>query len=296
MRTRKIVLLSAIAALVVVYVLQLVFSGGTAVKDFNLAESPDALTITKGVDGTPIKIVKDGENWLVGEKQYPADKNIIESLVNEVKNVKVLGTVSKSSDNERYGLDDANVLIVKASKDGKDLRTLNVGKKASTSQQTYIQLDGSKEVLLASGNKESALGKSIEDMRDKGIYSVNVGDIMKISVAKPDESYSLEKTGEPPAWTLTSSNTNKIDVEKVSSWVGSITSLKAQSYAAEDTKLPSVADASVTLTAAGKDITVSVYKAEESKYLCASNITPYVFYLSSYTAEKYVKALKDLSN
>lgn len=299
MKKRKIILLCLIAILTVVYVLQLAFSGKTQVKDFYLEDNPDAIIITNSNKDTTT-LVKDGDNWFINDKKFPADINSVNGILSDIKNIRSLGVVSHDSKDSRYGFDSASAIEVTLKKEGKELRTVKIGKVSATGQQSYILLDASKDVLLASGNLTSNVSKSVEDLRDKNVYSVNVSDILKVDVTNNKEKYQLAKTGEPAIWTLSSINNAatevKVDTEKVNNWISNLTNLRVQSFADDNVSLPTEALANVSITTnQGKDIVVSVYTStEEEKYLVKSSQIPYLFYVNSYTGEKYIKELKDL--
>lgn len=302
MNKRKIILLSLIAVFAVVYILQLVFSGGTQIQDFNLEDEIDAITIVSGEDKmeNSIRLVKEGENWFINDEKYLADANVVETILHDSKNIRSLGTVSKNGDDARYGVDNESAILVTLSKDGKELRNLRIGKAAATGQQTYIQMDGKKDVMLISGNITYTFLTTVEELRDKTIFMTNVSDIMNVAVTTKDGSFKLQKSGEPAAWNLIEENgkavsDGKIDAEKTGSWINGLASLRAQNFAEDNFTLPTVFLAEFSMNAAGKDISLKIYEAkEEDKYLVKSSESQYAFYVSSYTAERYMKKLSDL--
>lgn len=153
MKTRKIILLTSIAVLAVIYAVQLAVSSRSPIKTFKLKEKPDAITIT--FSDKEIKLSMEGGLWYIGDEKIPADDKKILDLSDAVGTIKVLGTVSRfSSENEltRYGLNDGQTIKVTAFKGEKELRRITIGKDASSSSQTYIQLDASSDTLLASGS------------------------------------------------------------------------------------------------------------------------------------------------
>ncbi|MBO4704368.1 MAG: DUF4340 domain-containing protein [Spirochaetaceae bacterium] len=288
LKVRKIVLLALIPVLLCIYILQVVSGNRNTVKYLTLEEEADTVLITKG-DGTEIKVFIEGENWFAGDKKYPVDESTAKTLVSEISSLKLLETVSSSAaDKARYGLDDASAVTAALYKDGKLLRTVGVGKASPTAQQTYITVDGGKDIYLSSGAITSDFAKSLDDIRSKKVYSLDVAKVTAATATTPaDGSISVFRNSDDNSWLGG-------DSSKVSSWISNITSLNVQSWASENTVLPSEAAGSVTLTAEGRTITVSVYATDdESKYICTCSETPYPFYLSSYSAEKYIKTAAD---
>lgn len=163
MKTRKIVLLSLIVVLLVVYIFQLVEQGKSSTKVYSLEGSPDTILINKA-DGTELKITKSGEIWLINGTT-PADSSKIEGLISELEEIRILDVVSKDALDEQYGLDAANCLSVQFLENGKTLRKMRIGKRTATNYQTYVQLDDSKDVLLLSGSPISVFNTTEEDLK-----------------------------------------------------------------------------------------------------------------------------------
>ena len=297
-KTRKLVLLSFIGVLCVIFVLQLVAGARNSVRTLTLNEKPDTILIVKP-DGTNIQIVKNGDKWIIGDRKYPADSSKINAMVSALETVKVLGTVSKNSDDERYGLVKTAGISVSAIKDGKTLRKLTIGKESVTAEQAYINLDDGKDVLLVTGSLKDTFDKTVGDIRDKGIFSLDADSLTKISVTgstEANDNWVLEKAGDPPLWTLTSDSTPVVDAEKAANWVKSLVSLDAADFAPENIALPATTLGKISFTEGGKDVSLTVYeKSSDKQYLCSSSENQYPFYLTPYVAEKYLKKITDLA-
>lgn len=166
--TRKSILLLTIAVLAVVYAVQLTVTGRSPVKTFKLKEKADKITIISSDEKVLLSL--EGGLWYIGEEKSAADDKKVADIVNAVSTIKTLGTISRSSSEtelERYGFADVTTLEVTLEKNGKTLRTIKVGKDASGSSTTYIQLNGSSETLLATGAIRSALSVKAEDLKMK---------------------------------------------------------------------------------------------------------------------------------
>lgn len=163
MKTRKIVLLSLIAILLAVYIIQLVEQGKSSTKIYALEGNPDTILINKA-DGSELKITRNGEMWMINGAT-PADPTKVQGLINEVKEIRILDVVSRDALDEQYGLDAENCLNVQFLESGKTLRKMRIGKRTSTTYQTYVQLDDSKDVLLLSGSPVSVFDTTEEDLK-----------------------------------------------------------------------------------------------------------------------------------
>ena len=165
MKTRKIILLSAIGVLAAVYALQLIYQGKNKVRDDVLKRKADTIQVAYK-NGTGYTLRKDADTWrLDGGRE--ADSYAAGRISDAVQTVKILGKVSAGTDAQRFGFDDQTALTVTASENGSVIRTIRIGKAAGTAMQTYILLDDSQEVLLASGDLNGIFGKTEEELAAK---------------------------------------------------------------------------------------------------------------------------------
>jgi|SRR5574344_28572 hypothetical protein len=336
--TRKIVLLSLVAVFLCIYILQLVFTGRSTIKNITLDATPDTMLVVKGAGeanaSNSMRVVFENSMWYVGEKKYPADNVSATKMADSIKNIKLLGILTRSpgSNLDKYGLDDGSKITVTASKDGSSVRTMTIGKNTTSGSQCYVQIDGKDTVYLAEGSLHDTYAVTVDALRSKEIYTTTADGIssVRVELNAGGKSFTVQKvvpkadlstatvdstkkdkdadaktadagsvqTSWSMAYADNSQPAHALDNEKTSSWVSSLVSLKATTWAADTDTLPSSApEAKVTIVSAGKEYSVSIYKladAEDPRYICSSNTTPYLFYVSKYVAERYVKHVDDL--
>ena len=309
MKTRKILLLTAIAVLACVYAAQLVFSRSGSVKELKLADEPDSISIARA-GGESFTLAKEGGRWFIGEKKYPADLAKVDAMLKVLSNIKILETVFSSGDSDRYGLDEASRLVISASKGGKALRTVYAGKVSSASNQSYAYVDGEKDVLLVAGKLRSEFDKMAESLRDRTVWNVKGESVTRVdsdfSRSPRDIAgtgtrripFSIEKSGEGATWQEIavpgSGASEMLDSTKVGAWVDSIANLRADSFAPEESATPSQNLGTLTLASSGKAMTLSVVRKEgDTKYLCVSSESPYPFYLQAGTVARLAKAPRE---
>ena len=314
MKPRKIVLLSAIAVLVVLLVVQLLTPPRGSVREMKLSETPDTIVISHGSESVTLAL-KQG-SWVVGDAQYPADASAAQRIASSIEVIKVLDTVAKTGDDAvlaRYGLDAANAITVKAMKAGKELRTLIVGKDAPTSSQTYISFQGGRDIYLALGTLRTTFSTNVDELRSRLVYSVKDDDISTITVRGPSGTWAIEKTGSPAVWTLVSGNredvegasrtaatkssTLSIDSDKAAAWAKSLAELNVDAWLEDNASIPNVQPTTVTLDLGDHEISVTIYASgsgDDIQYLCTSSATPYKFVMGSYDAGIFLKPLADL--
>ena len=298
MSKRKIILLTACVLLLGIYIAQLASSLRSSVKNKTLVADPDKLTIENA--SAVIELAKSDDGWTVGERRYKADTNTVDALVNAVKNIRILDTVAQAGNDtvdERYEIDKANAIVVKAYKGNELVRTLTIGKTSSTGSQSYLTLDGKKDICLVSGTLHDTFKKDVAALRCKSVYAVDTSDLTAVSESMGSTVLSIVKSGDPAAWTG-SEGAASVDAEKAASWAASLATLNADSWLDDNFILPAASESVTVITAGGKAITVSVYKegdGDEAKYYGTCSETPYKFSLSRYSAGKYLKTAADIS-
>ena len=198
---RKVVLLVAIVVLLLIYVLQVAFSHKTNVRTLYIEGEVDSVEVTRG-DERLYSLAKvgdeDGEVWTVeGEaaREWSA-----RGIVNAISEVKLLGVASKSqSDDERYGLSEESVLVVKAFTGDDVVRTLYVGKLSTTGSQTYVRVDEDKTVYVAQGSLRSTFEVTADDIKEPPPQDEDEGAQEADGSGDEDAEDSGEDTGEEGA-------------------------------------------------------------------------------------------------
>lgn len=168
MKTRKIILLTSIAVLSAVYIFQLIFTSGSKINYVTLKTPVESILIEQPETQDIVVRKNSSDSYLINE-EIPADVTSAQTLFTEIASIKVVDTVaySVSDENElsRYGLHSSSALTVKAFVGGNVVRTLKIGKTTTTGSQVYVQIDGSADVVLATGALRSYFEKTIDDLK-----------------------------------------------------------------------------------------------------------------------------------
>lgn len=286
---RKMILLSAIAILTIVHILQLVLGRPAGIQEFVLETEPDAIEISGGQTGT-VHLVRDNGGWVINDERYPADGAAVSAMVDALETVRAPGRVSGNPESGDFGLETP--LEVAAYASGKRLRTLRAGKVSANSMQTYCLIDDSEDVYLVSGNLRNIFDRTVENLRDKSVYTLQSDAIERVEFtgSAGSDGWILERNGTPAAWHFSGSERIP-DAETVAAWIRSVASLRAQEYAPDNIAVPERPLGTLSLVADGKTVSVTVHKKDEQNgsYLCSSSALPYVFHVSSYMGERLVR-------
>ena len=118
---------------------------------------------------------------------------------------------------------------------------------------------------------------------------------MSLRTVRP--AFALAKAGTPAAWVVASPDGAKnfaLDNDKASAWALLFASVTADSFAPDGTAIPAKPLETYTITGAGKTVTFNLLAKEgDARYLCSSSESPYAFYLSAATCEKFIRSYKD---
>lgn len=120
-----------------------------------------------------IELTKHGESWTINVKnknnealtpEVEAIARSAESLADLVREIKVLSVASSGSQDARFGFDEASVLHVRAYAKGKVVRSIEVGNNSPLGNQSYVKLDGSKEISLVGSDYRSRFSIGYDEL------------------------------------------------------------------------------------------------------------------------------------
>ena len=305
MKTRKLVLIIADALLLAVCIIQLVLGARDTTKYFTMKDQPDALEIT--TPSEKISLYKDGDEWVIGDKKYPASLSVVDSFIDALSNVRALdkvGSTSSSNEAEKYELTDALKITVTAKLGDKVLRTLEIGKTAVSSSQCYATVDGAKDIYLVSGGIKDTFDTSIAAVRTTIVLNLDATEITTVSVTDDsDKTWGVSRmgSGSDIAWnTIGAEEGFELDTMAAANWLNSFASLSTRDWYDDNATLEGTKKVTAKITCAYKDITVEIFalpKANENdaqQYYGKCSQTPYLFKVNQSTVDNYLKTLDEL--
>lgn len=302
-KVRKISLLAVIVILAVIYICQVNFTGKSKIKTLTLSEEIDSLQIND------LRIYKENGTWVLGDKKYPANETKVQNLVNDVKEIKLLGTASSSQKNaERYGLGDEEKILVKAFAGEKLLRTISVGKNTSTNSQSYICVDDKNSIYLAQNALHTNFSVDLDSLRKTEIFNFDSNSVLELDLSSSKGNFVLAKNiaqgsseVSESSWNLVKSENSELkegdvlDNQKVESWIKSISNLQASKWLSDDFVLPQSADVSLKIITSTKTYSVDLYlQDDEQDVTVFSSESPYAFKIQSYVANRINKDFAEL--
>ncbi|MCR5765245.1 MAG: DUF4340 domain-containing protein [Treponema sp.] len=301
MKARKIVLLTADVILLVVCIVQFILSKKDNVKTFTITDNATEILIEKA-DGD-INLVKENDNWFIGDKKYPANQSSVDVLLDAASSVRALDRMGSASNENviaKYELGEGKNITVTVKNGDKTLRVLKIGKESSTGTQSYITVDGGSDVYLISSNLRSSFSKSVDDLRSKNIFTLDKNSISGVSVVEPDEStWTVRRSGEGEnlAWTLSGTDVEEKEVDGAATtdWFNTLATLSTTKWY-DIGEVSGSKERTLKIFSGNKTVTVDLYsiEAEKPTYYAICSETPYPFEIPSYSVQKFQKKLVDV--
>jgi hypothetical protein len=153
------------------------------------------LEITKGK--TAIILKKKDDQWFIAPAEYPTAANKIEDMLKALKNFDLTAMVSESKNYNRYELDDAQKINVKAFQGDNLKLNIDVGKIASSFRHTFVRPSGDERVFHARGNLKNVFDVTVDSLRNKTVLSFKPDDIQQFNIDKGQQSLAFSRTQVP---------------------------------------------------------------------------------------------------
>lgn len=308
MKTRKLVLIIADVLLLAVCILQGVLKAHDGARYFEFDAEPDEYTIV--TPGESIHLVKEGDDWFINDQRYKANAGVVDQYTEAINYIRALDKVGTANEAslERYELLDGKKISVVVSKDGKQLRAVEIGKEATSGSQTYVTIDGGKDIYLAAGNLRESFDKTIETLRYRGVWNIDKNAVGSVMITPADgESWGVTRMGSGTdiAWNFTGAPADgiELDTKKASDWFDSVATIVTSSWYSDSTKAEDLGGNLIATAKVGYNFntaTISLYEIPavtedgQTNYYGTSSETPYVFALAKYQVDKFTKLPSEL--
>ncbi|TDI89044.1 MAG: DUF4340 domain-containing protein [Candidatus Dadabacteria bacterium] len=142
-----------------------------------------------------ILLESDGEDWFViqDEENLDADKNIIDHLIEDIKNTEIVGTVPINEvDLDQFDFQNAGAELVVIT-DVKDHRFI-IGDKIPVGSGTYVYVPNENIVLVVEKDYlKKYMNMSTIDFRDKGLFGFDSSQVSRIAIWSGNFSADIYK-------------------------------------------------------------------------------------------------------
>jgi hypothetical protein len=215
-RFKSWILMIILAVLMIVYlIVRYAGSDERTFRDSVLSFDPATITEIiikdpKSKEG-PVDLTLTGDKWMVsnGNKDYPADSNVVKNILNQLKDLPTKRYAGKGRDVwAKYEVTDsaASLVTLKASKETvaeiyigkfaynqpKELQPQAQGRQQRGDMTTYVRLADEKDVYAVDGFLKIGLGGNVNSFRIRSLAGVNQADITRITSEEPGNRTVLE--------------------------------------------------------------------------------------------------------
>ncbi|UCH79997.1 MAG: DUF4340 domain-containing protein [Nitrospiraceae bacterium] len=279
---------------------------------------PDITNIeTKDVTGININkkdsvttLIRENDIWLVGTQKYPADPSAVDKMLNDISSLSLTALASESRNYSIYELDDDKKIEIRILKGDDVIRTVSIGKPASSYRHTFVMIDDDHRVYHAEGNIRADFDRSIPDLRDKRVMAVQ-DEIHELTLEKGDKKMTIIKAASPvsvdvtdsqkeesapevtaPKWTT--SDGMKVKDNEVESIINSLSDYQCDEFIDGKTREDFTSPVYTATFKGVKEYSISFYEKQDEKYPAVTSENDYPFMVSEWKANKIMKDLDSL--
>jgi len=277
--------------------------------DIAKIETGDVSKLTIHKKDSEIVLLKENNAWLVGTQKYPADLSSVDKMLTQISGISLTALASESKNYSMYELDNDRKIEVRAFKGDEVLRTISIGKPASSHRHTFVMIGDDHRVFHAEGNIRADFSRTVPDLRDKKVLAVQ-DDISELTLKKGDKTLTIVKATAPvsvdvnekkdeeqpveegPKWTTADGRPAK-DSE-IDSIISSLSDYQCDNYIEGKTKQDFTSPVYTAVFKGTKEYSISFYEKQDEKYPAVTSENDYPFIVSEWKAKKIMKELDSL--
>lgn len=276
--------------------------------ELNLA-AIDTIEISRPNQNRVFVKKQDGQ-WQIQPEGYPVDETQIDKMLTTASKLTLSTMVATSANYDRYGLSPENAITVNISgQDGAVSRRIDIGKKTTSHNHTFVKVDDDPNVYHADGRLETAFDKTVARLRDKTVLAFNVDDIRNITIVNRGKTIALEKqlsqpddepeteTGAQPEMMWVTAQGKAADADTIAVLLEDLSTLECREFLSEEEK-DGLAGPIYTVTVSGNgEHTLSLFPAktdDADEYRGVSSYAASPFVLAGNTATDIIKTPADL--
>ena len=251
-------------------------------------------------DGKKYTCRRDGSTWSIVEPQKTAaDATTLDGFLNSLTTATVSEVVDEHPASLKdFGLDPPATAIAVSTDAKPAALTLLLGDETPTSGGLYAQVAGNPRVITLASYLKSSLEKSMFDLRDKRVVTLNVDQLQKIEVESKGKTWTIARNPEG-VWDLVLPPPVRADHFSVDELVSQLRTAAMQAIVAEDKKGESKYGFGspalrITLTGSGGTQTLTLGKKDGDNYDAVNSALDPIFTLSSNFLTQFQKEPADL--
>ena len=256
-------------------------------------------------DAKPIVLAKaDSGEWkITGPQPFGADQAVVSGMLSTLSSLNSERIVEdKAADLKQYGLDRPALRLDISEKDNKTQKLL-IGDDTPTGGATYAMLVGDPRVFTMATYAKTSVDKSLNDLRDKRLLTVNPDKISRIELMRRNQTIEFGRNKDE--WQILKPEPQRVDSFQVGELVRKLTDARMD-LSSSDTKDAASAFAHATPLATAKVTAESgtqqlqvrqarVGKSEDTYYARSSEVDG-VYKINSDLGQALDKGVDDFRN
>ncbi|MEE8440499.1 MAG: DUF4340 domain-containing protein [Spirochaetia bacterium] len=152
--------------------------------EFAAIEHADIDKIVIDRPNETVTLSRSGSEWFVKPGNHPADRASTLYILDAILGLQITDVVSARDDPAQYNLGDENRVRVTLVGDGKELRVIDIGRRAATLGHTFVGVPGDNRILQAIGELRGIFDRDLDAFRDKSVLSFDPSTIDEITLIK----------------------------------------------------------------------------------------------------------------
>ncbi len=277
--------------------------------DIAAIETGDISRLTIHNKGSEIELLKENSTWLVGAQKYPADSSAVNKMLKQVTGISLSALASESKNYSIYELDDDKKVKITAFKGDEVMRTISIGKPASSHRHTFVMLGDDHRVFHAEGNIRTDFTKTVPDLRDKKVMAVQ-DEISELTLQRGDSKMTIVKATAPVSVDISDQNAEEQPVDEGPKWttadgrpakdseidsiISSLSDYQCDSFIEGKSKQDFTDPVFTAVFKGTKEYSISFYEKQDDKYPAVTSENDYPFMVSEWKAKKIMKDLDSL--
>lgn len=238
MKTKKLVPLIALAAVVAILGISLAFlkaggeeetETGVALTDLD-AGAVTAIAYTKTEDELSVALSRpatgeDAQWTLDGNPELPLDQGKVSAIATDLAGLKAVRELTDVTDTDGMGFDEPTMSFTLSGTDGASLG-LTVGAKNDMTDAYYVKVDGKNSVYTVSTSDLASMCKTEKDLyAAQAMTDITTDDAVSMTLQTTGEELRFTKTDD--TWTLDGDPEYALDQDVVSRMAQTVCDLKS---------------------------------------------------------------------
>jgi hypothetical protein len=187
-----------------------------------LKVDPSAVTqlVIKQKSSDPVALNKTEGKWQITEpKPYRADQEAVFGVLSTLSALSADRVVEeKAADRKQYGLEEP------ATEVDVGTRKLMLGDDTPAGGDVYAAVAGDPRVFTVSSYTKTSLAKSLNDLRDKSLLTLNADKVSRVELVKKGQDLEFDRTKD--GWQILKPTASPADATAVNDLVGTLTNAK----------------------------------------------------------------------